>query len=424
MTIKALDALVRNLSPDLIDSLGKKPDAELANEFKVSVEVVKWARKKHGIPTFTYAEGLLKNSEFQDLLGKITDVAIAKKFNCAAATVQRIRTSLGIPTFVREATQELIDALGKMPDADIASKFECPISSVIALRRSHGIRSGTYIKQLAFNEEFLSSLGKIKDEDIALKFRCSVTYVRKARNSKSVPPKHDYSVTVSAAWQAKYLQEVLPLLGKISDAELARRYGGLNSRYRHLRLKRGIPAHQSEVHDPAIKPPKEKLEKVSQTIAQPKQSRRSRRKPTYSIPDEVKERLGKIADKQLSAETGTPFEHIKHYRTWLKIPPYRKRVVIPQELIDSLGKMKDEEVAEKFGRKFTWVKKERKKRGIPAFKLISTPGLAESLGAMHDFDVADKFGVSLGWVGRERVKRGIPAFKEQKGAESAGELRI
>ena len=355
MTIKALDALVRNLSANLIDSLGKKPDADLAAEFKVSVEVVKWARNKHGIPRFTYAEGLLKNSEFLDLLGKDPDVDIAKKFNCAASTVHRIRNSLGIPTFVREPTQELIDALGTMPDADIASKFECPISFVIGLRRSHGIKTGTHIKKLASNEEFLSSLGKMKDDDIALKFRCSVNYVRKARKSKSVPSKHEHSVTVGAAWQAKYLQEVLPLLGKISDAELARRYGGLNSRYRHLRLKRGIPALQSESHDPAIKPPKEALEKVSQTIAQPKQSRRSRTKPTYTIPDEVRARLGKISDQQLSTETGTPIEHIKHYRAWLKIPPCRKHIAIPQELIDSLGKMKDEEVAEKFGRLATWV---------------------------------------------------------------------
>ncbi|WP_296277318.1 hypothetical protein [Pseudomonas sp. UBA7530] len=413
MNSDALDAIVQNLSPKLIASLGTKPDTVLAAEFEVSVKIVKLARKTKNIPRTTYTQGLLNNPEFMSLVGKAPDTSLDIKFNCPGGTVLRTRTILGLPAFVQEPTQELIDALGTMPDSDIASKLGFALSFVQNVRRRLSIPAGNHTNLLASNEEFLSSLGELSDEEVAFKFRCSSNFVAKRRRILSIPSKHNHSVSVGAAWQAKYLQEVIPLLGTMPDAELARLYGGLTSRYRHLRLKEGIQAFQPEPDVAAVKAPKQ----VPQPKAERKLSRRSRTKPTYTLPDGVIELLGTMNDRLLSEETGAPYEHIRHYRAWLKIPPARSKVFIPQELIDSLGKMKDEDVAEKFGRPHIWVRKERNKRGIPPFYLYSIPGVVESLGKMTDFEVASKYDVSLGWVRRARQQRGIPCFKPKKGAK-------
>lgn len=366
------DMTEQYLSPELIARLGTAPDNKLAAEFKVRPGAVQWARRKRDIPAFSYLKALPQNPEFMALLGKVSDMELGRRFECSSSTVSIIRKRHGIPVFDPCA-----------------------------------------------HPEFMSLLGAIPDDELAYRVGCSVATVKNRRKAFALPGKKS-SVEVAADWQAKHLETVLPLLGTMSDADLARRYGGFGSRYSQLRKKHGIAAFQPEKSGLLESGPKRKQQKQQRPAASEarKLSRFRTRKPTYSLPDEVMARLGKVNDPQLSLESGVPLQRIKHYRTWLQIPAYRKRSVIEQELIDSLGKMKDEDVAAKFGRTYSWVRKERKKRGIPGFKFESIPGLIESLGTMHDYSVAEKFGVSSKWVEKMRSERGIPIFNPKKARAS------
>jgi hypothetical protein len=299
--------------------------------------------------------------------------------------------------------------LGKVSDMELGRRFACSSSTVSIIRKRHGIP----VFDPCAHPEFMPLLGVIPDDELAFRVGCSVATVKNRRKAFALPGKKS-SVEVGADWQAKHLETVLPLLGTMSDADLARRYGGFGSRYAQLRKKHGIAAFQPEKSGPLESGPERKQQQRPAASEARKLSRFRRRKPTYTLPDEVMARLGKVNDSQLSLESGVPYQRIKHYRTWLQIPAYRKRRVIEQELIDSLGKMKDEDVAAKFGRTHSWVRKERKKRGIPGFKFESIPGLIESLGTMHDYAVAEKFGVSSNWVQKTRSERGIPIFNPNK----------
>ncbi len=410
----------QQLSPELIARLGKEPDTKLAAEFKVRLGAVKWARRKRGIPGFSYLEALPKNPEFMALLGKASDYELGRRFGCSNATVKIIRESLGVPVYVPEPSAELIAALGTMADEEVAAQFGCKYSYVLRERKKRGIPALCRMSQLETNEEFLSLVGKIPDHSLAYKFGCSLGWIGRYRKSKSIPPFHKNQASAGAAWQAENLAQVLPLLGTVPDSELARQFGGHGSRYTRLRNKRGIAPYQPESLAAETSQVNETLfEKVPQAPVSDRPRRRSN-KPTYSIPEEVIARLGTINDAQLSRETGTPHEHIKHYRTWLNIPANRKHAVIDPDLLACLGTMTDLDVAEKFGRKFSWVRKERKKRGIPGFKNEVIPGLIESLGTMHDFEIAEKYGVGPSWVRKARHERGIPVFKPRDDSEITG----
>lgn len=409
------DMTEQRLSPELIARLGTASDTKLAAEFKVRLGAVKWARTKRNIPAFSYLEALPKNPEFMALLGKVSDMELGRRFECSYATVKVIRERLCIPAYVPSANPDFIAALGTMTDKDVAAKFGYSEGHVCLERSRRGIAAHGRQDPRTSDKEFMSLLGVIPDDELAYRYGCSVNTVRRLRKAHT-PKVKKTTAEVAAEWQAKHLSEVIPLLGKMPDVELAKRYGGLSSRYSYLRKKHGIAAFQPEKSGPLESGPERKQQRQQRPAASEarKLSLLRTRQPTYTLPDEVMARLGKVNDRQLSSESGVPFHRIKHYRTWLQIPAYRKRSVIEQELIDSLGKMKDEDVAAKFGRTHSWVRKERKKRGIPGFKFESIPGLIESLGTMHDFEVAEKFGVSSNWVLKTRSERGIPIFNPNK----------
>lgn len=405
------------LSPELIASLGTASDSLLAARHMVSVSAVKGEREKLGIPSFALTKTLPDNPDFVAVLGTTSDSKIAQRFKCSTATVARIRTKLGVPAFVPEPTPELIAALGTMSDIHVAAKFGYSTSYVRTERYKRGIKAFCHRKALASNDEFNSLLGTKTDDALAYQFACSVNLIRRYRAKQSVASVYKNCMAEGAAWQKIHLSDVLPLLGTMADGELARRYGGASSRYSWLRKQQGIKAFVSEGACSAPVLPVALLQAEQPPRAEPHQPRRTKYKPTFTLPEEVLSRLGKVNDKQLSRETGIASERITTYRAWLLIPPYRKRKVIEQELIDALGTMKDMELAVKFGRSFIWVKKERIKRGIPSYKISSIPGLIESLGTMHDYELAQKYEVSCEWVKAARRKRGIAIFSRKPAVE-------
>lgn len=399
-------AIKCRLSPEAIALLGTKSDKKIAAEHGVSSETVKYHRTKRGIPAFCFEVVLRNDSDFMGKLGKVSDHQLGTQYGCSNATVRGIRVGLGIPAFKRtlDISEELRQALGKKPDSDVAALFGVPAEQISAARKALGVPAYTKASALAGSDEFKALLAEQTNQKLAAQFECSSNTVSRLRKDLKIPPLQKKVVDEVAAWYEAHLAEIIPLLGKVSDYALARRYGTFQTRITRLRNQRGIPPLNAQT---TAKP------KVTPEPAKP--TRRSGRRPTYSLPEEVHDKLGVLSDAELSRQSGIPREHILTHRNILGIKPARNRVPLADGLIESLGKMTDPQVAEKFGRPLKWVKTERVKRGIPRFRVEDTPGLAELLGTMPDEALANKLDLSVSTVRRVRNERGIPSFQKKTG---------
>ncbi|MGG2621694.1 hypothetical protein [Pseudomonas aeruginosa] len=410
-----------NLSPELIERLGKEPDAHLVARFGVTKERVRWARTKLKIPAFILAEALPNDIEFMALLGNTTDIELAERYKCNPRTISGIRKNAGLPPFSGEApvSPEILECLGKMPDSEVMAKYGLSKKRIQNLRKQHNIPTFTLSGSLENNPEFVSLLGIETDAKIAIKFGCSINCVAGIRQKLKCATTTQAKQAEMKAWREKNLADITPLLGTISDADLARRFGGFPSRYTRLRNKNGIPPFQqaetkSQVISEGNFPANETSSKTK-----PRRIRHGKNGPGFELPAEVLQQLGTVGDTLLSRESGISRERIRTYREWLGLPAARTRRRIDPAIVEAFGKMKDQDVADKFGLALRWVKKERTKLGIPGFKTGAIPGLVETLGTMPDLAVAAKFGISYSSVREERRKRGIRSFKSKRSSQNA-----
>lgn len=202
-------------------------------------------------------------------LGKKSDRSIARKLGVAPAVVRHHRMRLGIP--VAEA-----------------SKF-------------------ALIKGIDWDNE--KRLGKMFDTHLAKELGVSGAAVRKARQRRDIPlfkgkrkhrPKHgDKKLTARGGvdWDNE------PLLGQMSDSDLAKKYGLGRASVQKARHARGIPA-----------PPDNQASPIGY-----KQSR-----STIGV-DWDKEPLGKMVDRDLAFMLGCSSQAVAYARAERGIAPYRKK---------------------------------------------------------------------------------------------------
>jgi hypothetical protein len=122
-----------------------------------------------------------------------------------------------------------------MPDHQVARQVGASLSSVHTLRTGLGIpsyastRSDPRLRD-SWRSQALPLLGTMSDAEIAARIGVCAKSVFLFRRKQGVP-------TQTAAWSA----EAEPLLGKVSDCEIARRLGMTSTAVLKLRRKRGIP---------------------------------------------------------------------------------------------------------------------------------------------------------------------------------------
>jgi len=136
-------------------------------------------------------------------------------------------------------------AAGTASDATVARAVGCRESEVWAYRKRHGIppfcAQPAAVASGPDLPEWAGLLGSVPDREVARRSGVSYQEVRKLRLRLQIP-----------RWTAKKPQAsprppppdppYVSLLGTMSDAEIARRYGLTRARVHQHRAKRNIPA--------------------------------------------------------------------------------------------------------------------------------------------------------------------------------------
>ncbi|MCF5371242.1 hypothetical protein [Pseudomonas syringae] len=144
----------------------------------------------------------------------------------------------------------VVQCFGKMKDQDVADKFGRKLKWVRKARQKLGIAAytcGLISPKLMKDEEVMSLLGKWSDRLLAERFGGSATLYSKLRERFGILPyEHERASAIADLWEINR-EAAMALLGKLSDSDLAHRFGGLPCRYKYLREKAGIPKYVKNI---------------------------------------------------------------------------------------------------------------------------------------------------------------------------------
>jgi len=175
--------------------------------------------------------------------------------------------------------------------------------------------------------------------------------------------------------------EIVPLFGTISDAEIGRRYGISRERVRQVRNKHGQSKHVSVLRE------------------------------------QVLPLLGTMPDNLVAEKFGIGTLWVGILRRRLGIAPYPKYDY--SQIDPLLGTVSDFELAKRIGASPTAVYAHRKKKGIPAKPLGK--GIdwdhEPNLGKVPDKFLAEYYGVCTSAVFQARSRRGVPSFSTWQDAQ-------
>lgn len=250
-----------DLPDELVQQLGKVPDAQLTEHYGVPGPVLCRARKERSIPRFRIlytpdsSEYVAFSEEALALLGKISDIELAKRFDRSRREVKQEREVRGVEPYTR------------------GRSLRIKPTPLVTIRATETV----------WSPEILSRLGQVKDIEVARLIGISPTTVGLKRKSLGIPP------VLAGGWT----QELLSLLGKVPDKELSERSGGLltENSVCKARLLRKIPVCE------ALKPPP-KAESA-----------------------EVQSLLGVVNDYEIARRTGVSRSDITRLRLRLGIAP-------------------------------------------------------------------------------------------------------
>ena len=154
--------------------------------------------------------------------------------------------------------QQVVDCLGTMKDQDVANRFGRSLKWVRKARQRLGIAAYTgdqLILQRDQNPDIIDQLGKVSDRSLAARFGGSHWVYKSMRESRGILPWNHERATEEAKLWDQNREAAIALLGKVSDNELARRFGGLQCRYTYLRNKLGIAVFDPKAPSPDIAEP-------------------------------------------------------------------------------------------------------------------------------------------------------------------------
>jgi hypothetical protein len=181
------------------------------------------------------------------LIGKYNDQEISRRTGVSVERIANARRKLGIEP-VRchiPVAPGLIESLGTMPDQEVATKFGRALKWVRKERAKRKIPKYTgslVTPKLEQNAEVLALLGTCSDRSLGARFGTTGATIRALRESKGIALyRGEEAKSNKENWEL-HRDEAISLLGKVSDTELARRFGGHPCRYTYLRNKAGIPA--------------------------------------------------------------------------------------------------------------------------------------------------------------------------------------
>lgn len=228
------------LPEELIKLIGKVPDKQLSDQFRVKRVDIRLYRAFHNIPLADYKpqpRHIWKANELE-LLGTLSDGAVARMTNIPRTQVTHHRRKLGIAPYNRKGvvrwTKDRLEQLGKKSDQELARTWEIPQREVTKKRTSLGIRSCKQSKRLWTKAE-LELLGQKLDSELARELGISPTMVKNKRGELGLPA---FKSSELFRWKPSQIQR----LGKVPDDELAVELGVSYQFVAAKRTELGIPA--------------------------------------------------------------------------------------------------------------------------------------------------------------------------------------
>lgn len=216
---------------EMVAQLGTSTDREVAAQLGLSRPVVENARTMRGIPSF-FPRKEWTAAEIA-VLGTAADRVVAQQLGVSRVQVHHARKTRGISAWSPEGdagrwTDYFLQQLGKMPDTELA-KFMGAHPKAVAAERH---RRDVPIKRVYLLDDYLPQLGTKSDAKIAAEYGVHMSTVANARKRYGIP-----SNTQRRAWK----EEELKLLGRYSDAAVARMTGRNRAGVKMERANRRIP---------------------------------------------------------------------------------------------------------------------------------------------------------------------------------------
>lgn len=395
----------KDFLPDrILSQLGNMPDAVLARTTGRSESTIRSARVRRGISRYSQAEaGAQKNlgklpNEWLWLISCAPDALVAERLCISLSAVKTLRSELGMTEL--KVTQTLPPAffisLGAQPDLPIAEKYSLSVSTIRRIRANLGIPNFCKLDSM-LTDDVISLLGKVSDNELAKTSGLSRTSIRKARNSRNIP------AFTGEDLNQTYLDSPKSCL---NDNKLLPALDEVTMRLMAWCSDKHLADHLS-------------IDK-SHAIELRKQHGMVKLCMRKSPPLELFEDLGKKPDHTLAAQHGLGIGSIRTIRRNLGITAFRKsNPLLDDAVIERLGTMFDNELAQLTGLTEKIILKERGKRGIPCFSRYcgSIPELISSLTLSQK-----KVVELLRWAGNKEAseKLGISTFKAKQVREFLG----
>ncbi|WP_325949807.1 hypothetical protein [Pseudomonas putida] len=169
--------------------VGKMSDREVARRFGLGASTVRRFRQSNNILGFCPEDTEL-SPDLIVQLAKETNYRLAKRFGVSIKRIEQARAELKIPEpkTIRERfkplediwTSEAIALLGRMPDTEVADRLGVSNFPVKKKRKELGIKS--YKRPLPeITPEIASEFGRVSDAELARRFNVSVRFIRRAR---------------------------------------------------------------------------------------------------------------------------------------------------------------------------------------------------------------------------------------------------
>lgn len=212
-------------------------------------------------------------------------------------------------------------------------------------------------------------LGMRSDRDLEAEFGISAYYLRRQREALGIPA---FKVN-------EFPDEMIALLGSVTDREICIRFDAHPSSVFRLRETLGIPRHRKSVGN-----------------------------KSFQFPEIALSYLGRMSDRDLAKKYNLPLKKVINKRGALRIKAF-KPVLVP-EAIALLGQVPDLEIALRFNVPVSVVLKTRRSLGIYMVGRVWSPEEIEMLGMMTDKCISETCNISIGVVSHKRLSLGIAAY--------------
>ena len=237
-------------SEEILNRLGKEPDVDIAKDLKCSRSAVSAKRRKLGIKSYDFQKWTEGNIA---LLGTMPDFKLAKRMKVSSACISKRRRILNIKPFSRDNypvhnkyiwTKDNIKILGTDTDKNVAKQLK--ICSTLVARKRKELKIPAYkspnvgkrpLQKNKLSNEVINLLGVVSDLKLAELAKTSADHIAKERKKRGIK---NILVQRDERNQEK-LKEIKLLLGTDYDRVIAQKIGYSRSHTAKLRRKYNIP---------------------------------------------------------------------------------------------------------------------------------------------------------------------------------------